>query len=55
MKLLLTRNVTHLGIVGDVVNVSPGYGRNYLLPHRLATEPTDSNMPCSPRCQESRC
>lgn len=44
MKLLLTKNVTHLGIVGDVVNVSNGYARNYLLPRRLATEPSDTNM-----------
>jgi len=32
-----------LGIVGDVVNVSAGYGRNYLLPRGLATEPTEAN------------
>ena len=44
MKLLLTKNVTHLGIVGDVVNVSAGYARNYLLPRRLATEPSDVNV-----------
>lgn len=44
MKLLLCRNVTKLGIVGDIVNVSSGYGRNYLLPRGLATEPTDANM-----------
>lgn len=44
MKLLLTKNVTHLGIVGDVVNVTAGYARNYLLPRRLATEPSDVNV-----------
>lgn len=44
MKLLLTKNVTHLGIVGDVVNVASGYARNYLLPRRLATEPSDVNV-----------
>lgn len=44
MKLLLTKSVTHLGIVGDVVNVSAGYARNYLIPRHLATEPTDANM-----------
>ena len=43
-KLLLTKNVEHLGIVGDVVNVAPGYARNYLVPYGLATEPTDTNM-----------
>ena len=44
MKLLLCKNVDKLGIVGDVVNVAAGYARNYLLPHGLATEPTDVNI-----------
>lgn len=44
MKLLLCKNVDPLGIVGDVVDVSAGYARNYLLPQRLATEPTQANM-----------
>ncbi|HEY3243716.1 MAG TPA: 50S ribosomal protein L9 [Phycisphaerae bacterium] len=44
MKLLLRKDIPTLGIVGDVVEVSAGYARNYLLPHHLATEPTDANM-----------
>jgi large subunit ribosomal protein L9 len=44
MKLLLCQNVAKLGIVGDVVEVSPGYGRNFLVPQGLATEPTQTNM-----------
>ncbi len=44
MKLLLCKNVQNLGIVGDTVNVSAGYARNYLLPRRLATEPTELNV-----------
>ncbi len=44
MKLLLTRDIPHLGIVGDVVEVSAGYARNYLLPQRLATQSTPGNM-----------
>lgn len=44
MKLLLTRDVTKLGIVGDVVEVSAGYARNFLLPNRLATQPTNANV-----------
>ena len=44
MKLLLCKNVQNLGIVGDTVNVSAGYARNYLLPQRLATEPTELNI-----------
>lgn len=44
MRLLLTKDVPKLGYVGDVVEVSPGYGRNYLLPHHLAVEPTPANL-----------
>ncbi|MFQ5491370.1 MAG: 50S ribosomal protein L9 [Phycisphaerae bacterium] len=44
MKLLLTKDVDSLGYVGEVVTVSAGYARNYLLPHHLATEPTEANM-----------
>ncbi|MHC4067404.1 MAG: 50S ribosomal protein L9 [Planctomycetota bacterium] len=44
MKLLLRKDVARLGIVGDVVEVSDGYARNYLLPHNLATEPTATNV-----------
>jgi large subunit ribosomal protein L9 len=44
MKLLLKKDVARLGIVGDVVEVSPGFARNYLLPMNLATEPTAANM-----------
>ena len=44
MKLLLCKNVDKLGIVGDVVEVSSGFARNFLLPQRLATEPTETNM-----------
>jgi large subunit ribosomal protein L9 len=41
VKLQLTENVDNLGIVGDVVNVRAGYARNFLLPHNLATAPTE--------------
>ena len=36
MKLILTAEVEHLGVAGDVVEVKDGYGRNYLLPRGLA-------------------
>ena len=36
MKLILTAPVEHLGVAGDVVDVKPGYGRNYLLPGGFA-------------------
>jgi large subunit ribosomal protein L9 len=36
MKLILTQEVTGLGTPGDVVEVAPGYGRNYLIPRGFA-------------------
>lgn len=44
MKLLLRRDIPKLGLVGDVVEVSDGYARNYLIPHHMALEPTAANM-----------
>ncbi|HWG42846.1 MAG TPA: 50S ribosomal protein L9 [Gemmataceae bacterium] len=44
MQLVLTEDVTHLGKQGDVVEVKPGYGRNYLLPRGMATIPTPHNL-----------
>ncbi|MCK6480443.1 MAG: 50S ribosomal protein L9 [Planctomycetaceae bacterium] len=40
MKLLLIKEVEGLGAPGDLVNVSAGYARNFLLPRNLAAEPT---------------
>ena len=36
MQILLRKDVEGLGHIGDVVEVKPGYGRNYLLPRQLA-------------------
>lgn len=36
MKVILTEKVPALGSVGEIVNVSPGYGRNFLIPNRKA-------------------
>ena len=44
MELLLNQDVEHLGRVGDVVQVKPGYARNYLLPQGLAVTVTKANM-----------
>ncbi len=44
MKVLLRRNVPKLGRIGQVVDVRPGYARNYLLPQRLAVEPSAANL-----------
>ena len=44
VKLLLNESVRALGRVGDVVEVSPGYARNYLVPGELAVQPTPTNL-----------
>jgi large subunit ribosomal protein L9 len=44
MQLVLTEDVPNLGRQGDLVEVKPGYGRNYLLPNGLATIPSEHNL-----------
>ncbi len=43
MKVLLKQDVEKLGRKGDVVNVAAGFGRNYLIPRKLAIEVTPEN------------
>ena len=44
MKVILKQDVENVGRKGDLINVSAGYGRNFLLPRKLALEVTPSNM-----------
>ena len=44
MNVILLDNVENLGTIGDLVNVKPGYGRNYLIPHGKAALATPENM-----------
>jgi large subunit ribosomal protein L9 len=44
MKVILKQDVENVGRKGDIVNVTGGYGRNYLVPKKLALEVTASNM-----------
>jgi large subunit ribosomal protein L9 len=44
VELLLNETIEHLGIVGDVVSVKPGYARNYLLPLGIAEVPTEEKV-----------
>lgn len=44
MKVILRADMENLGRLGDVVEVKPGYGRNYLLPKGLAMSATASNL-----------
>jgi len=43
MEVILLERIDKLGQMGDVVNVKPGYARNYLLPKQKAMRATDEN------------
>lgn len=43
MEVILKEDVAHLGSRGEVVTVAEGYGRNYLLPKKLAVKATAAN------------
>jgi large subunit ribosomal protein L9 len=43
MEVILKEDVANLGHRGDVVKVAEGYGRNFLLPRKLALQATTSN------------
>jgi len=53
MEVILKEDVESLGHRGDVVKVANGYGRNYLLPQRLAIEATAANKAVIKQMQES--
>jgi large subunit ribosomal protein L9 len=44
MKVILLENVPSLGKAGDLVQVATGYGRNFLIPKKLALESSPSNL-----------
>jgi len=44
MQLVLINDVLHVGRRGDVVTVTPGYGRNYLIPKGLAVAANPANL-----------
>ncbi len=44
MKVILNQDIKGQGKKGQMVEVSDGYGRNYLLPRGLAKEATNSNI-----------
>lgn len=43
MEVILKEDISNLGHRGDVVKVADGYGRNYLLPKKLAMQATADN------------
>ena len=44
MEVILTENVDGLGNIGEMVNVKPGYARNFLLPRHFAVESNPRNV-----------
>ena len=44
MEIILTQDVESLGPVGQVLQVAPGYARNYLFPKGLALRATPANL-----------
>jgi len=57
MKLILTSEIEKLGLAGDIVDVKPGYGRNYLLPQGKAitwTRGAESQIAGIKRARDAR-
>jgi len=44
LKVILTEDIDRLGRAGEIVQVKPGFGRNYLLPRGLALTATRGNL-----------
>ncbi len=44
MKVILTEEVINLGNCGDIVDVAPGYARNFLVPRKLAIYANKGNV-----------
>ncbi|MDX1438274.1 MAG: 50S ribosomal protein L9 [Rubricoccaceae bacterium] len=44
MKVILKEDLANLGLTGEVVEVKPGYARNYLIPRSLAVVASKSNV-----------
>ena len=44
MQVILIQDVNNLGGAHELVTVKDGYGRNYLIPHKLAVEASSSNL-----------
>ena len=47
MQVILREEVTHLGEIGDIVNVKPGYARNFLFPRGKAVRADARQVKCA--------
>jgi large subunit ribosomal protein L9 len=54
MNVILIKNVAELGGKGDIVDVSDGYARNYLLPKKLATKATEGAVKQAEKVRRQR-
>lgn len=53
MKLILQESIDKLGEAGEIVEVKPGYGRNYLIPQRKAIMATEAALKQRERVREA--
>ncbi len=44
MKVIMQESYMNLGEAGDIVNVAPGYARNFLIPQKFAVTATQANL-----------
>jgi len=44
MEVILNKTIDNLGLEGDLVNVKPGYARNYLIPQKIAMSVNKQNL-----------
>jgi large subunit ribosomal protein L9 len=44
MQIILNQDVSTLGKAGEIITVKPGFARNYLIPHGIATMATKKNI-----------
>ena len=44
MKIILLKSHANLGQVGEIVNVKPGFARNFLIPNKIASIATEQNI-----------
>ena len=52
VQLVLNKDVNKLGKLGDLVEVAPGYARNYLLPQKMAVQATPGILKQAERRKE---